>query len=159
RDASQPGTATLTAKGAQTEVVINIQPGPAGVQQLAHVHVGGCPGVGAVKYPLTLVVDGKSTSTVNASLGELLNGTYSINVHKSVVEAQVYVSCGNLTLTGATTGATPAPAPGRKRTIDVNAFDYYFDPGNLSIVAGETIVFNITEKGASTHNFKVEGPG
>lgn len=97
RDGNQPGTVTLTAMSSnQTQVVLNIQPGPAGVQQPAHIHDGGCPGVGAVKYPLTTVVDGKSTTMVNASLSDLLAGNFAINVHKSTSEAGVYVSCVNL---------------------------------------------------------------
>lgn len=119
RDASQPGSATLTAKGAQTEITLNIQPGPAGIQQPAHVHEGGCPGVGAVKYPLTNVVNGMSTTTVNAPLSELFNGMFSINAHRSPAEIGIYTSCGNLTLTGAATTpmAPPAPAPAGAITI------------------------------------------
>lgn len=96
RDGSQTGTATLTAKGGQTEVVINVQASAAGVAQPAHIHEGGCPGVGPVIYPLTNVVDGKSTTLVNAGLGGLLNGTFAINVHESAVRSAIYTSCGNV---------------------------------------------------------------
>lgn len=96
RDGSQTGTATLTAQGDQTEVNVNIQPGAAGVGQPAHIHEGSCPVVGAVKYPLTSIVDGASTTMVAAKLADLQTGGLSINVHKSQAEVAVYVSCGGI---------------------------------------------------------------
>jgi hypothetical protein len=36
----QSGTATLKAMGDQTEVTLDIRPGPAGVDQPAHIHEG-----------------------------------------------------------------------------------------------------------------------
>ena len=109
RDASQTGTATLTAQGSQTQVVVNIQVGAAGVGQPAHIHQGSCPGVGAVAFPLTNVVDGTSTTVVNATLDSLRTGGYSINIHQDETQAGlgVYVSCGGIP---AATQATPAPA-------------------------------------------------
>ena len=109
RDGSQTGAATLTAQGSQTEVVIDIQPGPAGVAQPVHIHEGSCPGVGAVKYPLTNVVDGKSTTMVNAALSDLQKGNFSINVHKSQEQISVYVSCGPIPAAAAAAPATAAP--------------------------------------------------
>jgi len=112
RDASQTGTATLTAQGSQTQVVLNIQPGAAGVGQPAHIHVGPCPGVGAVAFPLTNVVDGTSTTVVNASLDSLRTGGYSINVHQDETQTGlgVYVSCGGIPAAAQAT-ATPAASP------------------------------------------------
>ena len=95
--------------GSQTEVVIDIQPGPAGVAQPVHIHEGSCPGVGAVKYPLTNVVDGKSTTMVNAALSDLQKGNCSINVHKSQEQISVYVSCGPIPAAAAAAPATAAP--------------------------------------------------
>lgn len=95
----QTGTATLTAAGDQTEVVVSIDPSPEGaeVEQPAHIHAGTCgDNLGAVEYPLTNVVDGSSTTTVDASLASLQTGDFAINVHKSGEEIGVYVSCGNI---------------------------------------------------------------
>ena len=125
RDASQTGTATLTAQGSQTQVVINIQPGPAGVEQPVHIHQGSCPGVAAVVFPLTNVVDGTSTTVVDATLDSLMTGGYSINAHQDTSQAglAIYVSCGNIpaaaqttptptsTVAGAQTTPTPATSP------------------------------------------------
>jgi predicted lipoprotein with Yx(FWY)xxD motif len=94
RDADQNGKARLVSKGAKTDVVLDVKPGAAGVAEPAHVHEGACPVPGAVKYPLTNVVDGKSTTTLDVALADLLKGGFAINVHKSASEAAVYVACG-----------------------------------------------------------------
>ncbi len=111
RDGDQsPGTAVLTAKGNQTEVVLNIKPGPAGVAQSVHIHEGVCPGVGAVKFRLTDIVDGKSTTTVDTTLASLLTGGFAINAHKGNVapDVGIYVACGNIPK-----GVISALGPGR----------------------------------------------
>src|SRR3990170_3929334 len=92
----QSGAVTLTAWGNQTEVVIAINAGAAGVAQPAHIHDGKCPTPGGVRYPLTSVTDGKSTTTVNAALRDLLTGNLAVNVHRSAQEVSVYVSCGDI---------------------------------------------------------------
>ncbi|MBI5300580.1 MAG: hypothetical protein HY868_00470 [Chloroflexi bacterium] len=96
RDGDQNGTATLTSRGAKTDVSINIKPGPQGVAQPAHIHEGVCPAPGAVKYPLTNVVDGRSTTSLDVTLADLLKGGFAINAHKSAAEAGMYVACGNV---------------------------------------------------------------
>jgi hypothetical protein len=109
RDGSQTGTATLTDMGSQTQVVLDIQPGPAGVGQPVHIHAGSCPGVAAVAFSLTNIVDGKSTTVVDATLASLQTGGFSINAHQDTTQAglAVYVSCGNIP---AAAQATPSPA-------------------------------------------------
>jgi LPXTG-motif cell wall-anchored protein len=107
RDATQPGIATLTEMGNQTRVVLSMQAGAAGAQQPAHIHVGNCPGVGAVAFPLTNVVDGRSETTVNASMAQIMARQHSINVHRSAAEVNVYTACVDLPLAA----AAPAPAP------------------------------------------------
>ena len=94
RDSDQNGTATLTAKGNQTVVALNIKPGAAGAAQPAHIHAGECPVPGDVKYPLTNVVDGKSSTTIDAKLSDLLKGGFAINVHQSAQDIGKYVACG-----------------------------------------------------------------
>jgi hypothetical protein len=117
RDAAQPGTVTLTGNGNQTTVTINVAPGAAGVAQPAHIHDGACPGVGAIKYPLSNVVDGMSTTTVNVALHDLLTGQYSINIHQGPgAEASIYTACVDLparagTHSGTLSAAVPAAAP------------------------------------------------
>lgn len=97
-NSGQAGQVTLTPMGAQTLVVVNVGPGPAGVNQPVHIHEGRCPNVGFVVHPLTDVVNGMSSTIVNATLQELANGSLAINVHKSVLEIGVSTSCGDIPL-------------------------------------------------------------
>jgi hypothetical protein len=114
RDATQPGTVVLTPQGDQTLVVINVGPNPAGngADQAAHIHTGLCPGVGAVQYPLTNVVDGKSTTTVNVALNAVLDGNHSINVHQGTAApaSGIYTACVNLPASGGASASAAAPS-------------------------------------------------
>lgn len=95
RNGSQTGAAILTGRGDQTEVVMDIQPGPSGIQQPAFIHEAPCPNVGAVRFPLNSVINGKSTTLLSIQLRELLNGQYAINVHQGPgVDINLYISCG-----------------------------------------------------------------
>jgi hypothetical protein len=97
----ESGTARLTAAGDKTKVEINIKGAPKGVGQPAHIHDGTCAKLDPKpKYPLTTVMDGKSTSEVPVSLDALMKEKVAINVHKSADEAKVYVACGNITKGG-----------------------------------------------------------
>jgi hypothetical protein len=109
-NSGESGTATLTAAGANTTVVLSITGQPAGVPQPVHIHTGSCDQLGGVKYPLTNLVDGKSTTTVNASLADLTAGGFAINAHKSAAEIATYVACGNIPKAAAA-AAAPAAAP------------------------------------------------
>lgn len=108
----QSGTATLTAVNGQTEVVVDIAPSPEGadVEQPAHIHSGNCDALpdslGAVEYPLENVVDGSSTTTVDASLDSLQSGDFAINIHESGDAVGVYVACGNIPAADTTTDTT-----------------------------------------------------
>ncbi len=96
RDGDLHGSAVLLAQGAKTEVNLFLTPNP-GVVQPAHIHEGGCPGVGAVKFPLANIEEGKSKTVVDAALADLLKGGYAINSHLSTSDSGKYVACGNLT--------------------------------------------------------------
>ena len=117
RDANEaPGTATLTdLGGGRTRVDISVTSSNANMP--AHLHADVCPGVAAVVFPLTNVVNGQSTTEVNASLADIMARAKSINLHRSPDQIQVYVSCGNLPATAgapapaAAPAAAPAPAP------------------------------------------------
>lgn len=95
-NSGQNGTATLTANGDTTMVVVNIS-GGSSTPQPAHIHPGTCADLDPKPvYPLTSLVNGTSETTVPASLSSLVNGEFAINVHKSGPEASVYVSCGDI---------------------------------------------------------------
>jgi len=98
-DSGQPGTATLMEVDGKVKVTVKTTGAPAGVAQPAHIHVGACPEVGAVKYPLTSLIDGMSETTLDVTLAELKSELpLGINVHKSGAEVKVYISCGDLAL-------------------------------------------------------------
>lgn len=97
-DSDQSGTATLIPMKAQTQIVLEIKPGPAEDDpQPVHVHFGNCGiNLGEVRFPLTDVVAGKSTTIVDASVTTLSDGSHNINLHKSYPEIRVYTACGEI---------------------------------------------------------------
>jgi hypothetical protein len=93
----EDGTATLTQKGKNVVVSIQLNNAPKAAQP-AHVHPGTCAKLNpSPKYPLSNVVDGKSTTTIdNVDLDKLISGQFAINVHKSTKDLKTYVSCGDI---------------------------------------------------------------
>jgi hypothetical protein len=97
-NSKQNGKVTLLDQDGQTKVVIEVAPGPKGVQQPAHIHAGDCSSLGAVKYNLNPVVDGKSETILQPALHFIHGlGQTAINIHKSTSQPDVYAACGNLT--------------------------------------------------------------
>lgn len=91
----ESGTATLTADGDKTKVVIDLQGNSSA--QPAHIHKGSCADLDATpEFALADVKDGMSTSTVDAKLDDLRDGAFAINVHKSAAEVETYVACGDV---------------------------------------------------------------
>jgi len=96
-DSGETGTAMLTETNGKVTVRITMTGAPAGVDQPAHIHTGACPGVGDVKYPLTNLKNGQSTTTLNTTLSQLQTQLpLGINVHKSTTDTKTYVACGDL---------------------------------------------------------------
>ena len=93
----ESGTVTLTPEGQKTRVEIALVGAPADTPQPAHVHVGPCAKLDkAPKYPLSSVVDGYSSSTIDVPIAQLTAGDLAVNVHKSANEIPKYVACGDL---------------------------------------------------------------
>jgi hypothetical protein len=94
----ESGTATLTKAGAnQTKVVLEVTGAPSGASQPVHIHKGSCAKLDPKPaYPLSPVVNGKSETTVTASLDSLAKGGYAINGHKSAQDVATYVFCGDI---------------------------------------------------------------
>ena len=91
------GTVTLTAVGDKTRVDVALANAPTDVPQPAHVHEGTCAKLDPKpKYPLSIVVDGISTTTLDVPMSQLVAGGFAVNVHKSAKEIPVYVTCGEL---------------------------------------------------------------
>ena len=99
-----------------TPVGLGTQPHP------AHIHADTCANIGAVVWPLTdltrpgtpgtpaagttstpmagidmSTVVAQSTTTVDASLDDILSEVRAINVHESADHMDVYIACGDLT--------------------------------------------------------------
>jgi hypothetical protein len=95
---AQSGTATLTAMGDQTRVVLDVQSRsatPVAPRQPAHIHNGSCDKLDPTPaYGLNDVRAGKSTSTVDVKLEDLINDAVVINVHESADNIERYVACG-----------------------------------------------------------------
>src|SRR3989344_1502871 len=96
-ESSQSGTATLTEANGKVKVALKLSGAPKDIAQPAHVHVGACPEVGAVKYPLNSPVNGMSETILDVTFAALKSQLpLAINVHKSAAQSNVYVSCGDL---------------------------------------------------------------
>ena len=91
------GKVTLAGTGSKTTVTISLAGENTTGKQPAHIHIGPCSKLGAVKYPLSDVVLGKSVTVVSAPLAALTGGTLAVNVHESAANLAKYVSCGDLT--------------------------------------------------------------
>jgi hypothetical protein len=95
-DSGVSGQASLMPMGDKTMVSITLTGAPEGVAQPAHIHQGTCENLGAPKYPLNAVENGKSETTIDAKVSDLTTGDLAINVHKSEKEMSVYAACGEI---------------------------------------------------------------
>jgi hypothetical protein len=92
----ESGTATLTADGDGTKVVLKLDGAPSTAQP-AHIHFSQCGGaLGDVYYPLQDVVNGESTTSVPRPFSTFQESEYAINVHKSQEDIAMFVACGNI---------------------------------------------------------------
>jgi hypothetical protein len=94
-DSGVSGTATLTADGNQTHVVLKVD-GASGDHPV-HIHNGTCTNLQDVVFPLTNIdASGNSETTVDAKLSDLLDGEFAINAHLSADQIATYVTCGEI---------------------------------------------------------------
>jgi hypothetical protein len=99
-ESGQTGTMTLEPAGeSRTRVVLEVANNE--VSQPAHIHAGSCENLDpAPAHGLPNVVDGRSETTVDASLDELVEGDFAVNVHRSDDDLETYVACGDIVATG-----------------------------------------------------------
>ncbi len=92
------GTVTLYDMGPHTRVVVQIDGEPPGRVQPAHLHrAKTCETLDPKPaYPLANVVNGRSSTIVNAPVSRLMSGNYAVNVHASTTNIAHYVACGHL---------------------------------------------------------------
>jgi hypothetical protein len=112
-DSGIAGTATLTELGGgkmAVEVRLN---GAGATPRPAHFHQGSCDAldIQAPSIPLQPVVNGVSTSQIDATFQQLLSRPYAIHVHKSAEELAVYVACGDVKAPPPPPAPVPVPVP------------------------------------------------
>ncbi len=122
-NSGQSGQVVITEVDGKAKVIVNITGKPSSVPMPAHIHLGSCPDVGAVKYPLTSLGKGASQTMLDVSIDQLLSELpLSINVHKSAAELGVYVACGDIgTSTPKTSASTTKASVSAKASASTTA--------------------------------------
>jgi hypothetical protein len=122
-DSGLTGTATLVEKDGKTTVSVALAGAAIATEMPSHIHVGTCDNLDpAPKYPLNNIVDGKSETTVDASIATLLASPFAINVHKSATDIATYVACANLVASSAGSQVMPntgQPADGTSYLLPI----------------------------------------
>jgi hypothetical protein len=91
------GTVTLTPMGDKTKVDVKLAGDTSKDAHPAHIHDGTCAKFdAATKYPLTNVVNGSSTTTLDVPIADLLDEAYVVNVHQSDAQITQYIACGTV---------------------------------------------------------------
>lgn len=95
-NSGESGTAVISEVGGMAKVMINLSGAPAEGEP-AHIHLGACPTPGAVKYPLSSVINGVSETMLSVSVAELMDQLpLAVNVHRSADDLKTYVACGDV---------------------------------------------------------------
>jgi hypothetical protein len=91
------GTVAFTElRGGRTRVAIVVEPGRY-ADMPAHIHPGTCQAlVPQPKYPLENVRNGRSTTEIPATIGDLLASQVAVNLHASVSDLQTYTACAEI---------------------------------------------------------------
>jgi hypothetical protein len=95
-DSGVSGTATLYEAGDRTIVELDLE--DTGENHPAHIHAGSCDDLQPEpEYPLENVgSDGRSTSVVDASLDELIDGDFAIDLHLAPNELGTLIVCADI---------------------------------------------------------------
>ena len=95
----ETGMATLEQIPGGVRIVVKMSGGQNGSQPV-QIHTGSCANLDPVpKYALTNIADGSSTTTISGiSVGDLLKGTYVIDVHESSADIKRYVACAAIAM-------------------------------------------------------------
>lgn len=95
----ETGTATFEQIPGGVQIVVKMVGGQNGTQPI-HIHTGTCGNLNPVPtYTLTNIVHGSSTTTISGiNLGDLLKGSYVIDVHESSADIKRYVACAAIVM-------------------------------------------------------------
>lgn len=95
-NSGETGTAYLVPDGTKTKVMVSLSGAPADAQPM-HIHEGTCAKLNPKPaFPLSDLVNGKSTTEVDVPLSKLTAGPYAIFVHKSTADMGTTVSCADI---------------------------------------------------------------
>ncbi len=111
-DSGVSGTATLYEMGDQTLVDLDLD--GTGENHPAHIHEGTCETIQPLSaYDLNNVgADGTSSTLVDVSLGDLLNGEYVIDLHLAPDQLGLLISCVDIDGTPVNAEGTPVAVGG-----------------------------------------------
>jgi hypothetical protein len=117
-----------------------------------HIHDGTCATLGGIAFPLNNLthegtmstpmagmaatpvvgageeVESQSSTTIDATLDDLLAESYAINAHESVQKIEVYIACGDIT--GAPENGTLQIELGEQNASGVHGWAWLRDSGN-----------------------------
>jgi hypothetical protein len=139
-DSGVSGTATLYEAGDRTIVELDLE--DTGENHPAHIHAGSCDDLQPEpEYPLENVgSEGRSTSVVDASLDELIDGDFAIDLHLAPNELGTLIACADIEgepevpAAAGTPEARPAATPEGTADLTPEA------PGRPNPTAGATEV-------------------
>jgi hypothetical protein len=101
------GTVTVEGKGSSsTHATVSITGGDPGAVYPWHVHSGQCGGNGPVVgqgsayKPITISKSGTGKVDITLPFAIPDNGSYYVNIHKSMSDMGTLVACGNLSMGG-----------------------------------------------------------
>lgn len=173
---NQGGSAEITEENGKTTVTVMVTDEPAGATEPAHIHAGACPNPGDVVWSLNAIVDGKSVTTLDVPLADMIaKFPIAINVHKSSTDIATYQSCGNLSFpsdqpgAGADSGAAADMGTGADpgldlqvnagvmtapREVRIAAKQFAFTPSEVRVKLGERIRL-IAESEDVTHGLSI----
>jgi hypothetical protein len=117
------GSAKLIDMGnGKLEVALSLTATPNSTPQPASINNGTCAGMtsgtnptpnpsATPSMPLNDVINGQSSTVITATMGQLTQAQYSINVSQSASAMSTYVSCGDIAVAGMISG-TVTPGTG-----------------------------------------------
>lgn len=98
-NSKETGIATIEGVDNKTKITLTLVEFPKKIKQPVHIHLGSCSDPLEVKYSLNNLVDGKSETTIDVDINKFTaEFPLIVNIHKSIEEANLYVSCGDLLL-------------------------------------------------------------
>lgn len=162
-NSNQEGLVALMEESGKVKVVLQVESGAKDIPQPAHIHIGSCAGIGGVKYPLENVINGKSETTLNVTLADLIKSLpLAINVHKSAQQVGTYVSCGDITaeappieLGDEDEMASPPPSTGNVVVVDITGKNFTFSKPDIRVKQGDKVRINFTST-SGFHDWKID---